>query len=140
VSFFPKVAPVATDTLKALKTPRPPLPPVAPKIVPRAPVAKKDVSPTGTVQKTIERGGEVVSERTFHIDDFKELTKEDGNAVISCSVTKGVDFNSEKVTFFVSARCDQNEPTMNKAAELVLFKAMSYVNDAGELLGWKKGS
>jgi hypothetical protein len=47
-----------------------------------------------------------------------------------------VDFNSEKVTFFVSVRCDQNKATMDKAAERVFNKALEYVSEAAEALGW----
>jgi len=106
---------------------------------PKTPVkVKKDVTPNGTIRKTMEKAGKPVSETEETTDEFRDLLKEDGGATISCSITKGVDFNSEKVTFFVGVHCDQNTATMDKAAERVLMKAISYVNDGGELFGWKK--
>lgn len=119
----PKVAPVEK--------------PATPAPVPRTPV-KRDATPSGTVRKTVTRNDKIVEEKQADTDEFRDLIKEDGSATISCSLTKGVDFNSEKITFFVSARCDQNTKTMDRAAEQVLMKALDYVNSAGDLLGWKK--
>jgi hypothetical protein len=90
-----------------------------------------------TAQKTVERGGKIVEESTIAFDAYKDLMKEGGHATVSCTYALGVDFNSEKVTFHVTCRCDQSEATINEAGKRVFAKAVEFVNDAAEVLGWK---
>jgi len=91
-----------------------------------------------TIQKTVEKGGEIVEETTETFDPFKDLLKDGGQATVSCTYALGVDFNSEKVTFHVTCRCDQSEAVINEAGKRVFLKAVELVGDAAEVLGWRK--
>jgi hypothetical protein len=101
-------------------------------------IFSRNATPNTTVKKTHLKDGKVVSESEEHTDEFRSLIKEDGNANVSCSLTKGIDFNSEKVVFHVSVRCDQDEKTMDEAATRVFKKALEYVTEASTALGWNK--
>lgn len=89
-----------------------------------------------TARKTHTKAGVVVEEKEENIDGFQDLLKENGNATISCSLTKGIDFNSEKIVFHVGVRCDQDEKTMDLAAERVFSKTLEYLTESIEALGW----
>lgn len=102
-------------------------------------ILKKDVTPN-TVEKTVTKGGVTIEETVSSLDPFPEVLKEDGMAQVSCTYAMGVDHNSEKVTFFVSIRCDQNEKAINRAGEIAFNKAVEFVAEAADVLGWKKTS
>ncbi len=86
---------------------------------------------------TIQTQGKVeeVSE-TF--DLYADLCKDGAAATVSCTYALGRDFNSEKVTFHVTVRCDQTEACINEAGRRAFLKAVEFVGDAAENLGWKK--
>jgi len=89
-------------------------------------------------EKTVERDGKITEEERGTFDPFKDLLKEDGFSTVSCSLTRSADYGNLKVTFFVSARCDQNEAAINEAGKRVFMKAAEFCDDAAEVLGMNR--
>lgn len=94
--------------------------------------------PNASAAGTVEQNGRVIEETTKTLDCFKDLLKGGDEATVSATYALGRDFNSEKVTFHVTVRCAQDEATINQAGERVFLKAMEFVGDACEQLGWAK--
>lgn len=90
------------------------------------------------VSGTVESEGKVIQETTETFDSFADLQKDGSDATVSATYALGRDFNSEKVTFHVTVRCAQNEATINEAGKRAFFKAVEFVGEACENLGWAK--
>lgn len=67
-------------------------------------------------------------------DKFQELVQGDGLARVETLYSRAVNFHEEKVTVTISLACDQNESTINKAAELGFYKALELVDDNFSIL------
>lgn len=93
-----------------------------------------NASPPAVLTKTVTRGKDVVEETVTYPDGFRDLMKGDAAASLSCTLARGIEFNSTKVTFHLSVRCDQNEKMLDEAARRTFAKVLEYVTDAGALL------
>lgn len=67
-------------------------------------------------------------------DKFQQLVQGDGLARVETLYSRAVNFHEEKVTVTISLSCDQNEPAINKAAELGFYKALELVDDNYSIL------
>jgi len=64
------------------------------------------------------------------------LTKHDGapRARVNVGYSESTEFGANKVSASVTLECDQDEKTINKAAELAYYKAREIVDDGWSLL------
>lgn len=67
-------------------------------------------------------------------DQFQGLVQGDGLARIETTYQRAVNFHEEKVVVTLSVACDQNEATINRAAELTFRKTLELVDDNYSLL------
>lgn len=67
-------------------------------------------------------------------DRFQQLVQGDGLARVETLYQRAVNFHEEKVVVTISLACDQNEQSINKAAELGFYKALELVDDNYSIL------
>ncbi len=67
-------------------------------------------------------------------DKFQELVHGDGLARVETLYQRAINFHEEKVVVTISLACDQNEATINRAAELGFYKALELVDDNYSIL------
>lgn len=76
----------------------------------------------------VENRDGTVTEQEGALDSFTELIG-NGLAKVSMSTTFGIDYASVKVTSSVTVTCNQDESTINIAAERAFMKTLELARD-----------
>jgi hypothetical protein len=92
-----------------------------------------------TVSGTVKTPGKTV-ETSETFDAYADLCKDGAAASVSCTYGMAKNFGEEKVSFHVTVRCDQTEECINEAGKRAFLKAVEFVGDAADNLGWTKGT
>jgi hypothetical protein len=81
------------------------------------------------------RDPRVLRREVLDSDQFKALATPGAiHSTIGFNVGTSQNFGNVKITAIVNLTCDQNEPLLDRAAELALLKAIEYMNVGFQLL------
>lgn len=82
---------------------------------------------------------EVLKREVLKEDQFAQLATPGAiHGNVGFNVGTSQNFGDVKITAVVNLTCDQNEPTLDRAAELALLKAIEYMQGGFSILAGKK--